>query len=236
MLTWSCLGFPFALVPTSTFLARSLTEGSPSKTMCMVLSIVSLKELVCWGVGSLLLCICSCLDQTFWSLCHRRHVAALFCVCCIRLIRTGIIVCFCFCQSSTYPSCGCSWSIWTSQFTRYFLPTPTRVWNLIVTVFNTGTLDGLKGAVNHWLLPWVCFSVFRGVGACGVAKEIYKQFFFFSLGPVLLVFIIIIMIIITIIIITAADYSCPHHLLTTTANSRCWQQLLTAAVGSNCRQ
>ena len=49
MVTWSSLGFAFALVPTLTFLACSLTAGSPSKTMCMVLSPVSLKKLVFWG-------------------------------------------------------------------------------------------------------------------------------------------------------------------------------------------
>ena len=118
--TWSCLGFPFALVPTSIFLAWSLTAGSPSKTMCAVLSLVSLKELAFWGWWSVslwtpLCCFvatmhlfsqslstyCSsvlgsatechlqllerqvysvarlCPDQTFSSLCHRRHVAAL---------------------------------------------------------------------------------------------------------------------------------------------------------------
>ena len=35
------------------------------------------------------------------------------------------------------------------------------------------------GAVNRWLLPSVVFfSVFRGAGACGVAKAIYEQFCF----------------------------------------------------------
>ena len=36
MVTWSCLGFPFVLVPTSISLARSLAASSPSTTMCMV--------------------------------------------------------------------------------------------------------------------------------------------------------------------------------------------------------
>ena len=42
----------------------------------------------------------------------------------------------------------------TSQFVRCFLPAQTRVWNddLPCTVFDTGTLDGFKGAVNRWLL------------------------------------------------------------------------------------
>ena len=38
---WSCLVFPFALVPTTIFLAWSLTAGSPSKTMFSVLPLVS---------------------------------------------------------------------------------------------------------------------------------------------------------------------------------------------------
>ena len=60
MVTWSCLGFPFALVPTLTFLAWSSTAGSHSKTMCVVLSLVSLKELVFLGWWSLSLWIHLC--------------------------------------------------------------------------------------------------------------------------------------------------------------------------------
>ena len=68
----------------------------------------------------------------------------------------------------------------TSQFARCFLSVQTRVWNdLSHTVFDTGTLDGFKGAVIRWLLPKVCFSVFRSV--CGVAKATYKQLRFFHL-------------------------------------------------------
>ena len=56
-------------------------------------------------------------------------------------------------------------------------------------MFDTGTLDGFKGAVNRWLLPSIVFStVFRGAGTCGVAKA----FCFFQLGPLLLVSIIMI--------------------------------------------
>ena len=36
-------------IPTSIFLAWSLTAGSPSKTKCAVLSLMSLNELVFWG-------------------------------------------------------------------------------------------------------------------------------------------------------------------------------------------
>ena len=63
----------------------------------------------------------------------------------------------------------------TSQFSRSFLPAQVRMWNdLPYTVFDTGTLDGFKGAVNRWLVPLVVFSsVFRGSGACVAAKAIY---------------------------------------------------------------
>ena len=41
----------------------------------------------------------------------------------------------------------------TSQFARCFLPAQTRVFSeLPYTLFDTGTLDGCKGAVNRWLL------------------------------------------------------------------------------------
>ena len=108
MVTWSCLGFPFPLVPNSIFLAWSSTTGSPSKTTCAVLRLVNR---VCMDTTLLLRCYCAfvlsipeycflvyrsaaechlqlierqvysvarlCPDQTFLSLCHRRHVAAL---------------------------------------------------------------------------------------------------------------------------------------------------------------
>ena len=42
----------------------------------------------------------------------------------------------------------------TSQFARCFLPPQTRVWNDIpYNVFDTGTFDGFKEAVNSWSLP-----------------------------------------------------------------------------------
>ena len=49
MVTWSCLGFPNALIRTSTSLVWSLAASSPSKTMCVVLFLMSLRELVFWG-------------------------------------------------------------------------------------------------------------------------------------------------------------------------------------------
>ena len=77
--------------------------------------------------------------------------------------------------------------------------------DLLYTEFDTGKLDGFKGAVNHWMLRWVVLSsVFRVAGASGVTKVIYKQFCFFPLGPMLLLLVLLIIIIINhIIIITA---------------------------------
>ena len=49
MVSWPCRGFLSELVLTSTSLAWSLTASSPSKTMCMMLFPVSLRELVFWG-------------------------------------------------------------------------------------------------------------------------------------------------------------------------------------------
>ena len=46
MVTRSSLGFPFTQVQTSTSLAWSLTASSPSKTMCVVLFLVSQRILI----------------------------------------------------------------------------------------------------------------------------------------------------------------------------------------------
>ena len=64
------------------------------------------------------------------------------------------------------------------------MPAQVQMWNhLPYTAFYTGKLDGFKGAVNHWLLPFVVFSsVFHDAGACRVAKAIYKQLRFSRLG------------------------------------------------------
>ena len=63
---------------------------------------------------------------------------------------------------------------WSSDFTAQ-----TRVWNDIpYTVLDTGTLDGFKGAVNRWLLPWVCFSVFVVQVLVGLHKQFMNNFIF----------------------------------------------------------
>ena len=116
---------------------------------------------------------------------------------CRRVVQWASI---CFRQSSTYRATTAAHPLdfevsrcRTSQFARCFSRAQTSVWNdLSYTVFDTGTLDGVKGVVNRWLHPWVCFSVFRAADATGVAKAIYKQFGFpYLIGPVLLVLIII---------------------------------------------
>ena len=104
-----------------------------------------------------------CPDETFLSLCHRRHVAAL-CVLdkvnsnqnhCLfsELPSASVRVRHTRAAAAAHPlelevsRCG------TSKFARCFLQAETRVWNdLTYTVFNTGTLDGFKGSVNRWLL------------------------------------------------------------------------------------
>ena len=47
----------------------------------------------------------------------------------------------------------------TSEFARSLLPAQVRMWNdLPYTVFDSGTLDGFKSAVNRWQYPRVVFS------------------------------------------------------------------------------
>ena len=73
----------------------------------------------------------------------------------------------CVCHS-TFSSCPAAYPLETEvsrcrmlQFAKCFLPAQTHMWNeLPYTVFDTGMLDRFKGAVNFWLLPWVCFLVF----------------------------------------------------------------------------
>ena len=105
-----------------------------------------------------------CPDQTFLSLCYRRHVAAL-CILCkvnsnsnhclfsglpslsVRVRRTQA-------TAATHPLEFEVLSCRTTQFTRCIPPAQTLVRNdLPYTVFDNRTLDGFKGAVNRWLLP-----------------------------------------------------------------------------------
>ena len=67
----------------------------------------------------------------------------------------------------------------TSQFARYVLPAQVRIWNdLPNTEFDTGTLDGFKGAVNRWLLPGVVFSFSVAQMLVGLRKQFINNFDF----------------------------------------------------------
>ena len=113
------------------------------------------------------------------SCCCVTDVMLLHCGCCTRLELESLFIQWafiCFCQSSTLSSCGCSssihlslkyhvsigvWSIRKHLFARCFLPTQTRLWDdFPYIVFDTGQLDGFRGAVNHRLLIWVVFFGF----------------------------------------------------------------------------
>ena len=114
-----------------------------------------------------------CPDQTFLSLCHRRHVAAL---CLLYKVnsnsRHGLFseLSICFCKSSTFRAVAAAHPLEfevsrcrPSQFARCRQhgrqhddqsPAATGLRNdLPYTVFDTGTIDGFKGAVNRWLVP-----------------------------------------------------------------------------------
>ena len=62
----------------------------------------------------------------------------------------------------------------TTSFARSFLPAQVRLWNdLPYTVFDTGTLDGFKGAVNPWLLVFCNFPWRRCLwGSEGIYKRL----------------------------------------------------------------
>ena len=96
-------------------------------------------------------------------------VVLLDCVCCTRFILTRIIVCSVRCLL-LLPEFGivCSSSIrvWTVKVSNvptcrcFLLAGPSsHMWNdLLYTLFDIGTVNGFKGAVNRWLLPWFFFS------------------------------------------------------------------------------
>ena len=102
--------------------------------------------------------------QSFLSLCHRRCVATL---CMLYNVNSNSN----HCLFSELPSASTIVrhkraaaaahplqlevsSRRTSEFARSFLPAQVRLWNdLPCNVFDTGMLDGFKGAVNRWLLP-----------------------------------------------------------------------------------
>ena len=133
-------------------------------------------------------------------------------VCCTRLIRTLITVCSAsfhlFLLEFDIPELRSQlfhWSLKYQGVERHNLQGVScrqrfECGMTYSTVFDTGMLNGFKGAVNRWLLASLVFpSFFSGAGACGVAKSTYEQLVF-PTWPVQLVLIIIIIIIIIIIL------------------------------------
>ena len=92
----SCPAFPFVLVTTFTFLAWSLTANSHLKTMCVVLSLMSLEQLVFWGWWNV----------SFWTPvflhCYHAFVLLIFEYC---SLVWGLLLNAIFSFSST----GCIW-------------------------------------------------------------------------------------------------------------------------------
>ena len=103
-------------------------------------------------------------DHSFLSLCHRRRVAGLSMLYKVNsnsnhclfseLPSASTIVRHIRAAAAAnplefeVPRCR------TSQFARSFLPGLVRLWNnLINTLFDTGTMEEFKGAVDHWLHP-----------------------------------------------------------------------------------
>ena len=79
----------------------------------------------------------------------------------------------------------------TSQFGRCFLPAHVRMWNdLPSSVFDSGTLNGFKGAVNRSLLLWRLFSFFSVVQVLVGLLCNFVNVLFFPLGLASLILII----------------------------------------------
>ena len=67
----------------------------------------------------------------------------------------------------------------TSEFESSFLPAQTRVWNdLPYAVFDTGTLDGFNGAVNHGCFPEFVFQFSVVQVFVGLRKQFINNFVF----------------------------------------------------------
>ena len=117
VVTWSSLGIPFELVPTLIFRAWSLTAGLPLKTMCAVLSLLSLEELVFWGWWSVSLwiplrCFVATLHMYSQSLsiffrCGGLLLNVIFSFSSARCIRDGFLV--------VMLSTSCCWTVYVDN-------------------------------------------------------------------------------------------------------------------------
>ena len=104
-----------------------------------------------------------CLDQSFLSLRHRRNVTGLSMLIYVnsdtyhclfsKLPPASTRVRHSRTAAAAHPLEFEASMYRTSQFAWCFLPVQVRMLNdLLCTVFDTGTLDGFKGVVNHWFL------------------------------------------------------------------------------------
>ena len=137
-----------------------------------------------------------CSNQSFLSLSCHNDVMLLDSVCCTRLIRTRIIVC----SASELPSAS-------ARVRHTELRQQLVHWSLKYRAIEHNNLQGASCRprfvcgmtfLSLCLTPerWmglmvqstvICsvsciFSDFRGAGACGIAKAIYKEVYFFLLG------------------------------------------------------
>ena len=130
-----------------------------------------------------------CLDQSFLSLCHPRHIAAMCMLYKVNWNWKHCLFCDVPCASlraqHTRGSAAANplkfevirWR--TIQFLWCFLPAQTRVWITFPTLCLTPERwMGLREQSIFAFFPELCFSVFRCAGACVVAKSIYEQFCF----------------------------------------------------------
>ena len=129
-----------------------------------------------------------CPDQRFLSLCHRRHVVGL------SMLKVNSNSNHCLFSElpsaftrvrQTRPAAAAHPLEFEvsrcrkSQFARSFLPAQVWMWNYIpYTAFDTRTLDGFKGAVNRWLLPWAVFSFSVAQVLVRLRKQFINNFVF----------------------------------------------------------
>ena len=128
-------------------------------------------------------------DQSFLLLCHWRCVAGLSMLYEVNVLSNyclfselpyaSIRVCHTHAVATAHPLEFEVSRSKTSQFARCFLLAQVRIWNdLPYTVFDTGMLEGFKGAVNRRLLPSVVFSFSMVQVLMGLRKQFINNFVF----------------------------------------------------------
>ena len=145
-----------------------------------------------------------CADQSFLSLCHRRHSAGL-----CMLYKVNLNLNHCFVQ---WASIGIytrvqhgerliHWSLKYEGLERRnlqgvsYLPRFVSGMTFPTLCLTPKRRMGLRGQSTVGCFPEFCvFSVFRGAGAYGVCESNLRTILFFHLWPVLLVLLLILII------------------------------------------